>query len=255
MSELEAIEGALLDALATIRKHWDALLPDAPGAIRPTRSAPKRLYTLPDDDERSSDVPHIDAVASLRHEVTLALNGWSRIVMEDRPVTKALPLGCDTPGLIVFLERHARWMSGHEAAQDAADELRGWAGKVRAVAEPRKRDWLTLGDCPFVVEDWFCSGQIRWFHDEDWLPSCTDCGQEALVDWWMEVLGVVPTVTHEGLVDFIRNEFGKVIKRPTLRKWLERGVIESCGMDAEGRTLFDKGAVAYALQRRERMDA
>ena len=184
------LEEQILRALADIRKHWHALLPDAPGAIRPTRAAARRLYTLPDDDESGADLPRLDVTVDLRREVTLALNGWARVIVEDRALTKVIPNGADTLGLVAFLERHAQWFSGHEAAPEAADELTGWAEEVRAAAEPRKRDWVILGPCPFVIEERFCPGRVRSaIHDGAWA-HCSEHGEEAITEWWEQVLGI-----------------------------------------------------------------
>jgi len=228
------IEGRITDALDTIRTHWAALLIETSG----TGTA------------GSTDaVTSLDRRISLRHEVTLSLNGWARLIVEERDLTHHLPLGHDTAGLTVFLTRWARWFSGHDAAPDCADELEDWARQVRATAAPQRREWLYLGDCPFVIDTWFCTGQIRAYPEAD--PHCSECGQEAIVEWWMDVLAVVPTMTSDELPAFVRRETGRAISRVTLWRWLKESVIVPCGVDTEGRPIYDKGAVAYTLALRD----
>ena len=131
MTTTAETERALISALDTIRQHWAALMvPTGSGGVA-AKPQPRALYTHPDDDERDDDLPPIDRRVALRHDVTMALNDWARIIVEDRDLTHRLPLGTDALGLCTLIERHARWFSGHEAAQDAADELHAWAGKVR----------------------------------------------------------------------------------------------------------------------------
>ena len=225
-----ATEDRLLAALRTIRDHWAALL-DTSSTMAGTPS--------------SDDVTSLDKRISLRHEVTLCLNGWARLIVEERELSHGLPLGHDTLGLVTFLERWARWFSGHEAAADAVSELDDWAQQVRATATPKRREWVYLGDCPFVIEDWFCAGQVRAYPDSD--PACSDCGQVAVVEWWMDVLAVVPTMSREELPAFIRRETGRTVGRVTIWRWLKESVIVPCGVDAEGKPIYDKGATAYAL--------
>ena len=237
MTELTStadVEEQILRALADIRKHWHALIEPSAGGSGAGKSA--------------DEVTSLDRRVSLRHEVTLALNGWARVVVEERDLTHWIPLGTDALGLVTFLQRHARWFSGHEAAPDAADELTEWARQVRSTAAPQRRSWVYLGDCPFVIEDWFCQGQVRAWQDSERLPSCSDCGQEAVVEWWMDVLDVVPTVTREQLPDFVRRQTGRAMSRVTLWRWL--GDLKPSGVDADGREVFDKGAIAYLLTRR-----
>ena len=234
MSELAATERALMTALGAIAEHWSALMEPSSGGAGGVAS--------------SDVVTGLDRRVSLRHEVTLSLNGWSRLIVEERELTHHLPLGTDTLGLVEFLQRWARWFSGHEAAEDAVEELTTWANEVRATASPARRDWVYMGDCPFVIEDWFCSGQIRGYGDER-LPSCTVCGQEAVSEWWDEVLGLDHIIDRAGVAKLIATVLGRTVSRFTLTRWISSGRIPKSGTDAAGEDVFDRRTVAAALTR------
>jgi hypothetical protein len=237
MTELAELERALTTALGTIRDHWDALVAQGSSGLGGTAS--------------SDVVTGLDRRISLRHEVTLSLSGWARLIVEERPLSRGLPLGTDALGMVELIERHARWFSGHEAAQDAADELTTWANEVRAVAAPTRRDWIYLGDCPFVVEDWFCAGQVRGYSDPDRLPGCTDCGQEAVVEWWEDVLDVSQPIARDELLGLIKTTTGRTVSRFTVTRWIRNGRIPISGTDEHGKEVFDRRTVAAALTRQE----
>lgn len=215
MNDTAATERALLTALGTIHEHWAALI--APTSSGGTGTA-------------SSDViTGLDRRVSLRHEVTLSLNSWARLIVEEKHLTHHLPLGTDTLGLIEFLQRWARWFSGHEAATDAADELNTLANQVHTTAAPPPREWHYLGDCPFIVEDWFCAGQVRQpAADPDAPAICTDCGQTGEQLWWEDVITgrcQQELALHE-LPDFIYRYFGRHVARPTLHRWIKSGELK-----------------------------
>lgn len=260
MTTTAQTEDALLAALATIRKHWDALIATGGSGGVAAKPQPKALYTHDDHDERDDDLPPIDRRISLREEVTSALNGWARIIVEDRSLSHGLPLGTDALGLCTLIERHAAWFSGHEAAQDAVDELHGWAGRVRAAAVPQRREWMPLGKCPLEAyvdpagDPTACGGQVRAYPGRD--PQCQKCGTEAVASWWERVMfpdaELSEMVTADELVLVLHRAFGgSPVKPSTIRQWIKRGVIESSGNDDKGRTLFSRSAVVYAVSRRQ----
>lgn len=205
-------EDALLAALADIRAHWPALLEGGSGG---SQGAPS-----------SDEVTPLDRRVSLRHEVTLTLNSWARVIVEDRPLTSCLPLGTDTLGLVTLIERHARWFSGHEAAHDCLAELQEAARQVRNTAAPSMRGWMHLGDCPFAV------GLVRVAHlpttepvlDDD-HALCSDCGQIGPTLWWEEVITgkCREEVPRNELPELIYNAFGRRVSRPTLHRWIKSG--------------------------------
>lgn len=257
---LVQIEEATLAALADIRRHWSQM--------RTTKGAASGRAS-------ADPVNGLDRLISARYDVQIVLNGWCRLIMEDRPVTKALPRGDDVPDMVAFLERHARWMSGHEAAEDMMVEIQDRAKIVKGFAVPERREWMSIGSCPLEVptEDGgvrACGGQVRAWPEgiakvdergqivtEERSPTCQGCGTEAVVAWWERTMFPEAgeshaLVTATELTTVLHATMGRVVKPSTLRQWIRRGWIEHSGQDEQGRTLYDRGAVVYALTRRER---
>jgi hypothetical protein len=134
VSEIEAIEDSIRRSLTTITTHWDALLiPASSGGGSGSKSA---QITADDHADTSHDIDWATRVVSMRRFATDVLNGWSRVVMEDRPVTRALPDGSNVPGMAAFLDRHAEWLSWNDAATDCMDEISTLA---RSAVQPRGR--------------------------------------------------------------------------------------------------------------------
>ena len=261
----DALERSMMHSLDLIAEHWPHML-DA-------YSTPSRGGISGSLDE----VTALDRIVSERDDATVILNGWCRVIMEDRPVSHGLPHGQDVSGMVTFLRRHALWLSEHEAAEDARDELAEVGRKCKLIAQPPGRDWIPIGPCPLEVDSDTgprpCTGTVKAWPDQIEVagmtlvelasrpsgtrhPSCDTCGTEGAVSWWERVM--FPEVECHGLVTadeipaMLHRAFGMVVKQATLRKWIERGVIESAGADEKGRTLYDRGAVAFALGRRAR---
>jgi len=257
MSELADIERALLTALGTIHEYWAALVePGGSGGVA-SKPVPRSLYTRADDDERDDDLPNLDRRIALRHDVTAVLNSWARVIVDDRQLTHHLPLGHDTIGLVEFLQRWARWFSGHEAAQDATDEIATWAGRVQAAAVPQRRDWMPLGACPREVEIEgvlaVCGGPVRAHPGRE--PECQRCGTSAPAAWWERLMfpdaEIATLVTADELVLVLHRAFGGTpVKPTTIRQWISRRVIEPSGQDDKGRTLFNRAYVVRTLAER-----
>lgn len=301
MSETQHIEDRITQALVTIRREWPHMLPTGPAPIRygvgraagilgdnsAPRYRPDGTPYWPADHAEANDVDASTSLASLRGVVTARLNSWSRAVVEDRimptlehmtaqeireHLTKVLPNGHHVAGMCVFLERHAQWMSGHEAAADMADELEDAARKVTAVTQPQRREWINLGSCPLEVEaetdDGLamvtCGGQVRaWPRAEDRdgevMARCRRCGIEAVTAWWesrmFDDAELKVLLTAEEVVAFVHRAYGKVIKAATVRQWDKRGTIEPAGHDDKGRRLYAREALVWALDLQERREA
>jgi len=213
------LEQAIRTSLGDITTHWDAMLTPTSGGTG-GGSATARI-TADDHADTEADIDRTTRIVSLRRFTVDVLNGWSRVVMEDRPVEKALPNGSDAKSMAAFLDRHAQWMSGHDAAGDCAGELADVARRITALVAPPVRDYVNLGDCPFVVGEAFCYGKVRariGFEDE---ASCTRCGQTAVVEWWEDVLGIGLSrpCYLPALVAVLRDRLHVTVTDRTLRNW------------------------------------
>ena len=268
-TETQALEQRITDALTTIRREWEHMMPTGPAPIRYGVGRQARI-TADDHAETTADIDGDTRLVSLRREVVDCLNGWSRVVMEDRPVTEVLPDGLSAVSMCTFLERHAQWMSGHGAAEDMAGEVERLARNVKAVTQPQRREWINLGSCPLEVEAetddglvmQTCAGQVRaWPRetDEDGqvMARCRRCGTEAVASWWERQMfddaELKVTLTDAEVVTFVHRAYGKVITQATVRQWVKRKIIQPSDT-VDGRRVFDRHALVWALDLKERRE-
>jgi hypothetical protein len=243
------IAGRLTAALATINNLWA-------DTLEPTRGAPG----LGSAGSKEAPTPIPTHILDLRRDTELTLTGWALVTIEDRQLHYG-PRSNDAPGLCEFLNRHTEWLSLHDAAADILAEIQKAADRITAATRPQRRDWVNLGACPLEVDSdegpATCGGQVRAKTEPGGTVTCQRCGTEGALTWWERIImpDASRLVTAAELPEFVRQQFGKAIKTPTVRKWIERGVITAAGTDDKGRTLYDKGAVAYALARRDMMSA
>ena len=232
-------------ALTGITDHYDA-------SLEPVRRGPGSHVKA----SKEPPMPISAHVLDVRAMTRARLSGWCLVVMQDRELhPKGGISGLDVWGMVGFLDTHSDWLGSHEAGDVALDEFETSARELTHIAAPKARDWMSLGTCPLIFEvagePTPCMGTVRAYSDCD--PYCDGCGTEAVVSWWERAMFNDPEltrlVTATELVLIVHKEFGKVIKTPTIRKWVERNIIEAAGQDEQGRTLFDRGSVAYALAR------
>lgn len=261
MTSLANLETAIIDDLRTIRDNWDDMLPALKAAPigRGSSGGATVIEMGREDGDHNAGVGNLDIVLSDRGDITAVLQGWSRLVVEDFDVTTVIPHGHDVAGMTRFLERWARHMTGHDAAQDMADELRACAGKVLRHAKPRGRDFMILGECPIEIEHpdgslHSCGGTVIAYPQagSDRDPRCAHCGTEAVVDWWMSHMlddpDSKPLVTASELISIIAFRLRWTVTHETVRKWASLGRIERAGKDSKGRTLYDHCAVVEKIR-------
>ena len=283
-TETQHIEDRITQALVTIRREWPAMMPKGPTAARPSMggsgtaagivgdsSTPwlddlGRPHWRTDHARGGGDVDPTTRLLSLRREVVEVLNGWCRVVIEDRPVTKALPSdGMDALALAIFLERHAAWMAEHEAALDCADEVEHLARQVEGVASPKVKQWVGLGSCPLKIEQEVdgrlvmvvCGGQVRAWpkqgdRDGEVDARCDNCGEEAVTRWWearmFDDSELSRLLTYDGVALAAHRVLGRPVQRATVKMWKKRGIIKPLTMrDEKGRTLFAREATVRAI--------
>ena len=231
-------------ALLKILNHYEATLQPV---RRGTGSHVKASHEAP--------MPVSAHILDTRAMTRSRLASWCLLVIDERDLHTEGLSGLDVPAMCDLLMRHSDWLGDHEAGDVALDEIQTSARELAAIAAPRHKEWMSLGICPLVIEKDGdmrpCAGTIRAYPTCD--PYCDSCGTVAVVSWWERAIFADPEltrlVTAPELVIIIHREFGKVIKVPTIRKWVERGILQPSGTDLEGRTLFDRGCAAYALAR------
>jgi len=255
------LESSMTESLDAISSQWNAMLTPqlGGGALGGPKSQSARI-TADDHSDTEVDIDRTTRVVSLRRYATDVLNGWSRVVMEDRPVSQALPDGTSAPSMCAFLSVHAQWMSGQDAAEDCAEELSRLAHRITSLVQPSRKTWMDLGSCPLKFEtNEPCGGKVRAYPrstdaDGEVMAKCRTCGTEAVASWWESEMfddaELKEWLTDAELVTFVHRTFGKVIKEATVRQWVRRGVLVSGKVDDKGRRLFHRTGVVYALDRR-----
>jgi hypothetical protein len=268
-TDRQILTDAITTACTDLRRDWPHMIRD--GETQPVGAAPTTGVLLDDHDPRDADQRRIDKTISLRRLAQDQLNGWCRVIIEDRPVTNnaTVPSGVDVPGMVTFLATHADWISGHEAATDCRDEVRDLARRCHAVVHPQRKEWISLGSCPLEVEFdpevgvQVCRGEVRAWpraddRDGETMARCRRCGTEAVPNWWESQMfkdeDLKVLLTAEEVVTFVHRAYGKVIKPSTVRQWDKRHVIEPAGFNDDGRRLYHRDALVWALDLKDKRE-
>ena len=269
MSDNYELAGSIRRSLHDIRTHWDAML--VPVTSGGQGGAASARITAEDHADTEVDIDRTTRVVSLRREVIDVLNAISRWVMEDRPVTVALPDGGSAMSMVAFIDRHAEWIADLDAQDNGyeAGRLRGLSERVTNMVAPPRREWISLGPCPLEAEFdpergvEVCGGQVRaWPRAEDregeTMGQCRRCGTEAVASWWERKMFTDPELrqwlTDAELVPFLHAAFGIVVKEATIRQWVKRDVLKASGKDDHGRRLFNREAVVWAMHQRDKRE-
>lgn len=266
----QILEDRIRSDAASIRRNWDHMLPDGPpgrrigsgsksaGILTTNSHGEKRHYdhavmpkakrldglTFHAEDAdlalaRASDIDALTRIVSLRRYVTECLNGWCRVIIEDRNITSdAVPDGSDATAMCAFIERHALWMGPQDFALDAADELEELAAAVAAIADPPKRERHYIGRCTFVIEgdipdvhDRSCRGRVTMpIGGDDDTATCDRCEQSGPVAWWEEVLTLTPqwwVASGPELARILTQRMAVTVDERTIRRWRTSGKIHA----------------------------
>lgn len=269
-TEAEVAESRIASAAASIRRDWPHMLPtEAAGAqIRSGRSRSAgvlasddaaeydtqgREYhrddwtpSIPGEHHRPADgdIDGMTRIVSLRRHATEMLNGWCRVVMEERDITnpKSLPLCDDVAGMCRFLETHAQWIGPQDFAEACVAEIESFAARVSGVVDPPRREAHRLGPCPFVVEgeggvhDRTCRGVVTIpIGGDQGDASCSECERAAPVEWWEQVIGRdLGSATLPQLVRIIHSRLHVDVTERSLQRWVRSGRIAVVEVESDG---------------------
>lgn len=288
-SDTQRTADDIATACRSIRRDWPHLI--RPGDTQPPGAAARHAlstYHRPDADEDTpehdvdqsyddgrlgasdADTRRIDKAISYSRHVRDSLNTTSRIIMEDRPVTnsEAIPYGQDVAGMCDFIALHADWISGQDVADEIRDEMRALARGCQHIVNPARRDIMRLGTCPCEVPGELdvlgpCGGSVRYTLDErdekgQAMARCDKCGQNAVVTWWEDKMFDDPELQKildaDGVCRLVHRNWGDVITRATVRKWVQRGIIEPTSTEDGKPSTFERDAVVYAIDRWKRRE-
>ena len=268
LTDTQRLAHDITTALNNLTHNWPHMIRN--GETQAPGIASRSGVLLDDHDPRDADQNRITKIISLRRLAQDQLADWCRLIIEDRGTTHGTPARTDVPAMTAFLTRHADWLSGHETAPDARDELRTLARACHHIVNPPVREHINLGACPLEVEfnpdngPETCNGKVvarpnAEDRDGEVMAECRRCGTEAVTAWWESQMfrddELKVLLTAEQVVPFVHKSFGKVITRSVVRGWDKRGIIEPAGHDEAGRRLYHRDALVWALARRERREA
>lgn len=213
------------NSLTQIVTDWDAMMPE-PKVGNGSGSA-LTLITRDDNDEREDDVPRLDGVIDTRAAVLTSLRKVAQTVVQQRQLHLP-PKHDDLQDLVRFLTRHVDWLATHPGIENIYDTIRTADRKVHQVAYPTRSDFVHLGACPFVIDNTFCTGQVRSRIGDDPTASCSGCHQTGPVQWWEEVLGITSADTIVNSADMARllyQQLHVAVSEQTVRRWGRDGRI------------------------------
>lgn len=262
-----SIAGKLRRHLWSIRDLWDEML--EPTGKRPGSASGGSL----DDDHEveqyatlyeaalasAPDVPRTAQIIDVRRQVTLSLNGWCRVVVEEHDVEHGIPKGHDVIGMCTFLDRWADRIEEHAAVDDLLEEVIACSSAVRRIARPSRPEGMVIGECRQVVgpggEE--CTTVVRATTDyeERGEITCRGCSTtDTLEGWILRMVGSEGPYTAAQLVPILHRRMGIRATTDLIRQWDRREVIRPLRngdgtkrTNAHGAVLYPWVATAKAL--------
>jgi len=250
------------DPAAKIRRALGSILMCWEDSLEPVRrSAGSHVKT-----SREPPLPISAHILDVRAQTRARMAGACHMVIQERDLHTEHLSALNVIAMADLLDRHADWLATCRCPEVVAAELEKSARDLRAITTPYRKDWQSLGTCPLTVEVVVevegkdvlevqgCTGTIRAYGG-DTDPYCDGCGVQAVTTWWEQRMFTDPELrrllTAAELVTFIHAQFGRPVTQVAIRQWIRRGIITKADTNDKGQTLYDKGAVAYALQRRK----
>lgn len=268
------------DALATIRRKWEAALSGentrAAAAIR----TEVRAATEDELDEEVPLEPAVDGIRILAFWVHALVDEWPSALQHLEPgpdgklVVVTDTIDCtDVPAMARLLatetERIATWRrAGHDFGLTFVEDLEALAEAVNRAARPAD-DRMTIGHCPACdrrvrakAPEWAYlpnpTTNAKAYPAWQWQPSqrrvvTCRCGISETVEGWRRIMdGDEDPLTAAELVVAIRNAFGLRHDKAIIRQWARRGLIARVGSSTRGEATYDRVQVFAALVDRER---
>lgn len=254
MSDPYTTAGDIRRALASITDHYDV-------ALHPPRRGGGSGGRVSKEPPPPVSVDVLDARAATHKDLAY----YAQVVLMECRSAEGQEIvtrvdGSNVRALTKFLDTWAEHLTRGNAleAEACARDLTAHASKLRGMALPERRDWISLGTCPLEIDSEggaiVCAGQVRAHPGRD--PQCQKCGTTAVAAWWERVMfpdAETSTLLLEAeIATFVHRAFGgSPIKPSTVRQWVKRGVIAASGRDDKGRSLYSRDAVVYAVARKQ----
>ena len=257
--ESEDIEVGIRADLAIIVRNWRHLT-DPPKVVGVSGGAPKP----------GSRLPGSTAAIVLRADITHTLAYWVHAFLDDHPdvtptrkrevplptltytttwtkIDEPAPLDLtDVLSMCSYLSAAAPLLAVWQFGEAMWSDVRKDARAARRLAMPPVRETMPLGECSV------CGEVVRAKIHDPGNIKCKGCGTTDTVDGWIiRLVGTDGPVTAEQLVPILRRRLGISTSRATIRKWVQRHVIFTCGTDERGRALFNRRDVFEDLIRRK----
>lgn len=265
--ELAGLEARLRSSLSSVVSLWDDMITPPARSTSPAASGDGAI--LDDDSESTADMPRVVVVVETRMHVSRCLASWAGSVAAEHRVRHGLPDVHDGKELGEFLLRWSSRLVERPDVEELLDDVRTCESLVTRCARPQRKTWLSLGPCPLQYEHpdtgqmERCPGEVRSSGSTDEVEgqswaTCSACGQRAVASWWEEQMfggSTSEPLTTDQVITFVHRVYGRVVKRTAIQMWVARGDLASCGKDDQGRRLYDRAAVAWAIDRQEKRRA
>lgn len=162
-------------------------------------------------------------ITDARSETSQQLTSWARVVIEDRNLS---PRSLDGEQAARLLTVHVDWLAAQPFADEAADEIRTAAYRVRRAC--RDLPEPPIGKCPDIDpngERDACGGPLRWI-DGSTAVRCSRCGSAWADADLPHILRVVqPTAKFPVPRAWVAARYG--VEPGTLRQWIRRGHVRT----------------------------
>ncbi len=221
----------LRNALLTITRCWPHMLPTV-----------KATSTGTIGRHATSSRPPVPAhILDVRAEALSRLNGWTRIVLEERDLNTRLD-GGNALAMGTFLKAHADWLADHPASEDVLDELEDSARRCQSVAEPHAA-LKFAGTCDVCGDDLMSNGRTA---------RCQGC--EVVVDGDTQKERIRERVkdrlwTQAAIVALSPNR-GCGLRADQVSRWVKRKDLIAHGVNRQGLATYSAEDVCRLIDER-----